>query len=98
MKVTWRYVMERAKDAICYDKLFESQMEYLKDNLILPEGKQYLLEYSNGYIRFEYVIDGLQYLAVKDGADIVRFNDGNIGFVSEYGNETEWFKIIKEAR
>ena len=38
--------------------------------------------------------DAIQYLAIKEGYDLVMFEDGHIGFVAYYGNEKDGFEII----
>ena len=38
--------------------------------------------------------DAVQYLAIKEGYDLVRFEDGNIGFVAYYNEHKDGFEII----
>lgn len=40
------------------------------------------------------VDEALQALAIKDGADLVRFENGNIGFVAYYNGCENGFEII----
>lgn len=38
--------------------------------------------------------DAIENLAIKDGVDMVQFNNGNYGFVAYYNGETNGFEII----
>lgn len=44
-------------------------------------------------------IDGhIESLAIKDGVDLVRFENGNIGFVAYYNNWTNGFEILGKGK
>ena len=47
-------------------------------------------------VRTDYhtIDDAIQYLAIKEGYDMVQFSNGNIGFVAYYGREVNGFEII----
>lgn len=38
--------------------------------------------------------DACECLAIKEGVDVVRFEDGNIGFVAYYGAEVNGFEVV----
>lgn len=40
--------------------------------------------------------DAIQSLAIKDGADLVEYENGNIGFVASYNGVLNGFEIVKE--
>lgn len=57
---------------------------------IYPE----LLKTSEGY-GYNSIVDALDCLPLKDGADLVEFEDGNLGYVGYYhGFDENWFEII----
>lgn len=39
----------------------------------------------------------IDFLAIKDGADLVRYENGNVGFVAYYNGNVNGFEIIKES-
>ena len=86
----------RAADTVAddsFDELWNEQMKLLVRNGIDPS-LSYLMVYKDGTVRYTNVKKALQHLAIKDGADLAHFSTGTIGFVSVYGNETEWFEIL----
>lgn len=40
------------------------------------------------------ITDGIDALAIKDGADLVRFFNGNVGFVGYYNGYKDAFEIL----
>lgn len=38
--------------------------------------------------------EAIQYLAIKDGVDLVQYENGNYGFVAYYSGEPNGFEII----
>ena len=40
------------------------------------------------------IIHFIEYLAIKDGYDLVRFSNGNLGFVAYYNGHKNGFEII----
>lgn len=46
----------------------------------------------------EFCIDeAIEALAIKDGVDIVRFDNGNIGFIAYYNGNINGFEILREV-
>ena len=46
----------------------------------------------------EFCIDeAIEALAIKDGVDIVRFGNGNIGFIAYYNDNINGFEILGEV-
>lgn len=46
----------------------------------------------------EFCIDeAIEALAIKDGVDIVRFDNGNIGFIAYYNGHKNGFEILREV-
>ena len=41
------------------------------------------------------ITDYIQYLAIKDGVNLVRFPNGNLGFVAYYSGHENGFEIIQ---
>ena len=85
----------RAVDTVendSFDELWEMQKDVLRMFCINPY-KEHLLGYHDGTVRYCSISDGLQYITIKTGADLVKFfSDEKLGFVDEqYG---EWFKIL----
>lgn len=40
--------------------------------------------------------DAIEYLAIKDGFDLVQYENGNIGFVAYYNGNNNGFEIIRD--
>lgn len=79
--------------------LVEEQTEVL-ESLGFDYSKSYIMVFNGNTKRLTTIEDAIQMLALKEGADLVRFEDGNIGFVGYYGSwdtEKNNFKIIREA-
>lgn len=49
--------------------------------------------HNEGY-RMETIYDAIQMLAIKDGVDLVEYENGNIGFVSYYNDKRDAFEIM----
>lgn len=46
----------------------------------------------------EFCVDeAIEALAIKDGVDIVRFNNGNVGFIAYYNGHENGFEILREV-
>lgn len=89
----------------------ESEYEHLKDMLVDEQDETltdygfendcytaYVIQYSDGEIRLDTIDDAIQSLALKDGADLVRFDDDTIGFVGYYNGfelDENYFKILR---
>ena len=59
----------------------------------------YKLHFFNSPFRNDKVIygtiyDGVEYLAIKDGVDLVKFDSGNLGFISSYNGKLDGFEIL----
>ena len=44
--------------------------------------------------RMETIYDAIQMLSIKDGVDLVEYDNGNIGFVSYYNDKRDAFEIM----
>ena len=59
----------------------------------------YIIRFHEGAFRDEYttsltIADAVQCLAIKEGYDVVQFENGNIGYVSYYNNYIDSFEIL----
>lgn len=82
------------------EELWREQSEFLEkeittDNVIIHfiEDTHFCddkYEYSSATEIDEFT----QYLAVKDGVDLVRFSNGNLGFIAYYNGHENGFEII----
>lgn len=52
---------------------------------------------KDGEIEVNCVYDAIQGMSIKEGVDIVQFEDGKIGFVAYYGTYTDYFVILGKA-
>lgn len=50
--------------------------------------------FGNSCMNWTTINDAIERLAIKDGADLVRFSNGNIGFVSYYNCSYDAFEIL----
>ena len=82
------------------EELIKEQSEFLAKeittkNVILHflEDSAYLNE-SYEYVSKEDIEGEIQCLAIKDGVDLVRFSNGNLGFVAYYNGHENGFEII----
>lgn len=81
--------------------LFENQVKKFEENGFDYSNKVYKVHFFNSVFRDESIEDceiddAVQCLAIKDGADLVRFDNGNVGFVSYYSGHEDAFEILKE--
>lgn len=83
-----------------YMELWKEQLEIMEKeittkNVILHfiEDSAFLNE-SYEYMPKEYIEEGIQCLAIKDGVNLVRFANENIGFVAYYNGHENGFEII----
>ena len=81
-------------------ELVKEQSEFLEKeittkNVILHflEDTAYLNE-SYEYVAKEDIEGEIQCLAIKDGVNLVRFSNGNLGFVAYYNGHENGFEII----
>lgn len=83
--------MDEHQEAI-EDKLNELGYDYYDKPVVV----RYLDEPDNLYIQI--IDDAVQALALKDGADLVQFKNGNIGFVGYYNDyKNNAFEILRNA-
>ena len=52
--------------------------------------------YTNDVIVSMQIHDAIQMLAIKDGYDLVEFENGNVGFVAYYNLNKNGFEILHE--
>lgn len=60
---------------------------------------EYVIQYGTGVVRLDTIDDAIQSLALKDGADLVMWDDGAIGFVSYcngFSTERNCFRILRK--
>lgn len=82
------------------DELVEEQKNVLKRKGIDDVyGKKYRIAFLSDTTNPKYLTidDAIEMLSIKEGADLVKFKDGTIGFVAYYGSRDPMkngFKII----
>ena len=62
-------------------------LHFIEDTAFLDEAYEYLSATE--------IDEYIQYLAVKDGVNLVRFPNGNLGFVAYYNGHENGFEIIQ---
>ena len=82
-------------------RLVEEQDTILKTNGFGLD-KRYRIHLLDSRYRDETYIDeeineAVQYLSIKDGVDLVRFDNGNYGFVAYYNGTENGFEILNES-
>lgn len=80
------------------EEIYAEQCEKMK-TFGLRDNVNYLCHFfdSPWFNERKQVIDintAIQYLAIKDGVDMVQFSNGNLGFVAYYSGEVNGFEII----
>lgn len=70
--------------------------QYEKREVFGLNGSDYICHYfSNDIYRVVPDIDeAIQYLNIKEGYDMVQFDNGNIGFVAYYDGAANGFEVI----
>lgn len=99
--ITKLSVFDNNRDPDDEDYVFElvdEQDEVLRKRGYDKYDTEYLLEFlsikNDNRFRFDFINEGIEYLALKDGADLVEFKDGNVGYVGYYsGFRDNAFKI-----
>ena len=61
-------------------------LHFIEDSAFLDEAYEYVSKSE--------IEDMIQYLAVKDGVDLVRFSNGNLGYLAYYNGYENAFEII----
>lgn len=78
------------------ESLVKEQDEILK-KMEYDLSQAYLLYFfRNNSTLQEEISEGIQYLSIKEGYDLVLFEDGKPGYVAYYGENTDGFEIRKE--
>ena len=80
-------------------KFIESQNDILTSAGIDINDTNYIVRFfdspfSNAREDSMTITDAVACLATKEGFDLVRFDNGNYGYISYYGNETDAFEIV----
>ena len=85
-----------------YEELYEEQQEKLKElGFIYHDwSHDYKVHFFDSIFRdectiYETLSNAIELLAVKDGVDLVRFENGNYGFVAYYNNHENGFEILE---
>ena len=82
------------------EELWKEQLEFLAKEIITKNVIIHFIEDTHfcddlyEYATTENVDEYIQYLAVKDGVDLVRFSNGNLGYVAYYNGHENGFEII----
>ena len=81
---------------------FENQVKKIEENGFDYHNKVYEVHFFNSVFRDESIEDceiddAIQCLAIKDGVDLVRFDNGKIGFIAYYGIHKDGFEILMEG-
>ena len=77
------------------DKILESLMykrDYKTEYLCHFFDSAFYDEMHTGMI----IDDAVEYLATKEGIDLVEYENGNIGFVAYYGTNYNGFEILRD--
>lgn len=88
-------------DYDAYVALWDEQCDKLEELGIDVNGRYKLHFFDSAFFdEYEtdsYVGESTQFLAIKDGIDLVRFETGNYGFVAYYNNHCNGFEILSES-
>ena len=82
------------------EELIKEQSEFLAKEITTKNVILHFLEDTHfcddkyEYVSKEDIDEYIQYLAIKDGVDLVRFSNGNLGFVAYYNGHENGFEII----
>lgn len=74
---------------------FMKQYNEMMDQFI---GKKYVARIDGQSIRYELVDnipELLESLAIKDGLELVRFENGSLGFIAYYTNHSEYLELVE---
>ena len=61
---------------------------------IIPLNDVYAVQFENGETLIDSLLSASECLAIKDGVDLVRFDNGNLGLVAYYNDYTDALQII----
>ena len=82
------------------EELCEEQLEILRNEITTENVIIHFIEDTHfcddcyRYAATTEIDEYIQYLAIKDGCDLVRFSNGNLGFVAYYNGHKNGFEII----
>ena len=82
------------------EELWEEQLKFLEKEITTKNVIIHFIEDTHFcddkyvYAATESIDEYTQYLAVKDGLDLVRFSNGNLGYVAYYNGHQNGFEII----
>lgn len=87
---------EKFREELCEEQLEFIEKEITTENVIIHfiEDPHYIYE-SYHYDSKANIDEYVQWLAVKDGLDLVRFSNGNLGYVAYYNGHQNAFEIIQ---
>lgn len=71
---------------------------FAEQESIIDFNKEYDVVFDDGRVESGSLNEMFDALDIKEGVDLVRFEDGNRGFVAYYGRESGWFKIAEKGR
>lgn len=93
--------MTEEQEEVFREELAEEQFEKVKTEIKTNNVIIHMLEDSHyGNEHFFYsskkdINDYLEHLAIKDGIDLVRFKNGNLGYIAYYNCHENGFEIIE---
>lgn len=75
----------------CNDEGYDLNLVREQFNLLQAMGYDissvlYLIKLDGDHYMINTIYDAIQYLSLKEGADLVKFENGNIGYAGYYGN------------
>lgn len=97
---------------IPYESDEQSMRDYMilvkeQDDILRENGFSFLKDYKIHFFDSKYttntkkemeIVDAIQYLAIKDGVDLVQFENGNYGYVAYYNGVKNGFEILSERK
>lgn len=86
---------EKFREELCKEQTDFLEREITTKNVIIHFIEDtHFCDERYEYAATESIDEYIQYLAVKDGVDLVRFSNGNLGFVAYYNGHKNGFEII----
>lgn len=84
-------------------KLFDEQNNILGSNEMDYSDKVYRIHFFNSRYTHDFKVnttisDAVEHLAIKDGVDLVQFDNSNYGYVAYYNGTENGFEILEEAK
>ena len=88
------YVNEKQWEEDCL-KLFNEQNSILKENGIdYDYVKSYIIHFFNKHTTELTIDEAIQCLIIKDGYDLVQYENGNLGYIAYYNGADNGFEIL----